>query len=155
MFRRLAPLLLAPLLASCQPPEILVHAAFLHGALAFVAADRDEGDIALCWREGVVVDSSLRPAWRFTAPGTGECRGLLPLFYGKPPASASNAAPPRRLQPGRLYLFVGDATGSVSGAFSLSRSGIRTIVRNVDPKSPAAAGLLKRWWERRSAGGAG
>lgn len=152
MFRRLAPFLLAPLLGSCQPPEIVVHATFLQGALAFVPADGD--DVAMCWREGAVFDSSLEPAWRFTAPGTGECRGLFPLVYGRPPATASDAAPARPLQPGRLYLFVGDATGSVSGAFAFSRTGRGTLVHNVDPDSPAAAALRERWWASRNAGGA-
>ena len=40
LLRLLAPLLLAPALASCQPPDIVVHAAFIGRSLAFVAADR-------------------------------------------------------------------------------------------------------------------
>ena len=149
MFRRLVPLLLAPLLGSCQPPEILVHAVFLGNALAFVPADGD--DSALCWKEGLVVDDSLKPSWRFTAAGTGECRSLFPLFYGRPPADADDSEAARSLEPGRLYLFEGNVIGPVSGAFSLSRAGRGLIVHNVDPHSPAAAALRERWWARRYA----
>jgi hypothetical protein len=142
--RRLAWLLLLPGLGSCQPPEIVVRAAFLGGKLAFVAAEGGEGG-GLCWKEGAVVDDRLRPAWRFTAPGTGSCGPLLPLFYGDPPEGSANAGPPRPLEPGRLYLVAGDATATVSGAFALSRSGRGLIVHNVDSDSPAAAELRRRW----------
>ena len=154
MFRRLAPLLLAPLLGSCQPGEIRVHAAFLDNALAFVPAERGDWSATLCWREGIVVDDSLQPKWRFTAPGTGECKRPFPLLYGRAPAGAENAVAPRPLEPGRLYLFVGDATVSVPGAFALSRAGRGTLIHNVDPDSPAAAALLKRWRARSRAVGA-
>ena len=145
MLRRLAPLLLAPLLASCKPPDVRVHAAFVAGALAFVPAKGGDGG-NFCWQEAAVVDDSLRPAWRFTAQGTGECKGILPVFYGRVPDGAVAAAPARPLEPGRLYLFVGDATASVSGAFALSRAGKGRIIHNVDPDSPAAAELRRRWW---------
>jgi hypothetical protein len=146
MILRLAPLAFAALLASCQPPEIVVEAAFVGGALAFVAADRGDPGGGLCWKEAVVVDDELRPAWRFTAPGTGECGRLLPLFYGRAPAGADMATSPRPLEPGRLYLFLGDATAGVRGAFTLSRAGRGRVVHNVDPDSPAAAELRRRWW---------
>ena len=146
MLRRLAPLLLlAPLLASCKPPNVLVRAAFIEGALAFVSAEGGDGG-NFCWKEAVVVDDTLRPAWQFTAPGTGECRGLLPVYYGRAPDGAVAAAPARPLEPGRLYLFLGDATAEVSGAFAISRTGRGRIVHNVDPRSPAAAELRRRWW---------
>ena len=144
----------ALLLASCQPPQVLVRAAFLDGALAFVSAKEGDGG-NFCWREAAVVDDTLRPAWRFTASGLGECRGLLPLFYGRPPAGARSPAPARPLEPGRLYLFVGDATAQVSGAFALSRAGNGLVVHNVDPDSPAAAALRRRWWASRSGGAGG
>jgi hypothetical protein len=143
--RLLALLLLVPALASCQPPQIVVHAAFIGRALAFVAAEPGEGEGGFCWKEAAVVDDSLRPAWRFTAPGTGECRALLPLFYGRPPAGADPSPPARRLETGRLYIVEGDATAGISGAFALSRSGKGVVVRNVDPESPAAAELRRRW----------
>jgi hypothetical protein len=149
MFRRLAPLLLAPLLGSCQPPEIVVRAVFLGGALAFVPADGD--DKALCWKEGLVVDDRLKPSWHFTAAGTGECRSLFPLVYGRAPAGADDLEAPSPLEPGRLYLFEGNVIGPVSGAFALSRAGAGLMVHNVDPDSPAAAALRDRWWTRRYA----
>jgi hypothetical protein len=149
---RLAPLLLAPLLGSCQPGDIRVEAAFIGRALAFVAAEGGNGGDGFCWKDATVVDDSLRPAWRFTAPGTGECRSLLPLFYGRPPAGADAGAPARPLEPGRLYLFVGDATANVSGAFILGRSGKGLLIRNVDPGSPAAAELRRRWWAKLRSG---
>lgn len=149
MLRRLVPLILAPLLGSCQPPEIVVHAVFLGNALAFVPGDGD--DAALCWKEGLVVDDSLKPSWRFAASGTGECRGLFPLVYGRPPAGAGDLEAPRSLEPGRLYLFEGNVVGPVSGVFALSRAGRGLIVHNVDPDSPAAAALRERWWARRYA----
>lgn len=151
MLRRLAPLLLVPWLASCQPPDIRVHAAFIGGALAFVSAKGGDGG-NFCWKDAAVVDDGLRPAWRFTASGTGDCGPLLPLFYGRAPAGAEPAAPARPLEPGRLYLVVGDATASVSGAFALSRAGNGRIVHNVDPDSPAAAELRRRWWAKLRAG---
>jgi len=150
MLRRFAPLLLAPLLGSCQPPEILVHAAFVEGALAFVSAKGGDGGNH-CWKDAVVVDDSLKPAWSFTHPGLGECRGVLPIFYGRPPRGGSTAVAPRPLEPGRLYLFVGDATAELSGAFALSRAGRGLVVHNVDPDSPAADALRRRW--RASLGG--
>ena len=148
MLPRFAPLLLAPLLASCQPPELAVRAAFLGNALAFVAADPGESDSAFCCSEGIVVDDRLRPVWRFTGPRTGECGRLFPLFYGRAPDGAETAIPASRLEPGRLYLFIGDATAGVSGAFALSRAGSARIVHNVDPDSPAAAALRQGWWQQ-------
>ena len=59
-----------------------------------------------------------------------------------------------RLEPGRLYLLVGAATASVSGAFALTRSGSVWIVHNVDPDSPAAEALRRAWWNRRASGAA-
>ena len=149
-FLRLAPLLLAPLLGSCKPPDILVRAAFVEGALAFVSAEGGNGG-TLCWSDAAVVDDSLRPAWRFTAPGTGECNGVLPVFYGRAPAGAADDVRARPLEPGRLYLFVGDATATLTGAFAISRAGNGRIVHNVDPDSPAATALLRRWRASRSA----
>ena len=149
----LAPLfLLAPLLGSCQPPDVRVHAAFIGRALAFVSAKGGDGG-SFCWKDATVVDATLRPAWRFTAPGTGECRALLPLFYGRAPDGAETVAAARPLEPGRLYVLVGDATASVSGAFALSRVGKGQLVTNVDPDSPAAAELRRRWWASLRGGG--
>ena len=144
-FRLFGPLLAAPLLASCQPSEIAVRTVFLGGALAFVSADPRDPNPALCWREAILVDDGLRPVWRFTAPRTGRCAGLFPLFYGRAPAGAETAIPAAPIEPGRLYLFVGDATAEASGAFSLERAGSRRAVHNLDPASPAAAGLRERW----------
>ena len=67
MLRLLLPFA-ALLLASCQPPHILVRAAFVGGRLAFVAADPGEGESGFCWKDAAVVDDSARAAWRFTAP---------------------------------------------------------------------------------------
>ena len=145
MPRRLAPLLLTPLLASCQPPGIAARAAFIGNALAFVAADPGDG-AGSCWKQGTIVDDRLRPVWRFTAPGTGECRALFPLFYGRAPDGAETVTPAQRLEPGRLYLLIGDATADVSGAFALTRAGSALIVHNVDGGSPAAEALRQRWW---------
>lgn len=152
MLSRFVPLILAPLLASCQPPEFAVRAAFFGNALAFVAADPGEADAVGCWREGIVVDDSLRPVWRFDSPGTGQCRGLFPLFYGRAPDGARTAIEASPLEPGRLYLFIGDATASVSGAFSLTRAGRARIVHDIDPDSPAADSIRRRWWQRTGPG---
>lgn len=149
MPRRFAPLLLAPVLASCQPPDYAVRAAFFGSALAFVAADPGESDATGCWREGTVVDDSLRPVWRFSGPGTGQCRRLFPIFYGRAPEGTRSAIKAARLEPGRLYLFLGDSTGEVHGAFALTRAGSARIVHNVDSASPAAASLRDRWWQRK------
>lgn len=145
MLRRVAPLLLASLLVSCQPPAFAVRAAFIGNALAFLP-DPGNADATGCWRDGTVVDDRLRPVWRFRGSGTGECRKLFPLYYGRAPAGTETALPASRLEPGRLYLFVGDATGEVSGAFALSRAGSARIVHHVDPDSPAADALRQRWW---------
>jgi hypothetical protein len=152
MLRRLAPLLLTALLASCQPPELTVRAAFVGNALVFVAAGRSDSDAMGCWREGIVVDDGLRPVWRFSGSGAGECRKLFPLFYGRAPAGTGTTIEPSRLEAGRLYLFIGDSTGAVSGAFAFTRAGSARIVHNVDPESPAAASLRERWWKRTAPG---
>jgi hypothetical protein len=146
--RRLAALLLAPLLASCQPPDIRVHAAFLGGALAFVAADRDDADSSFCWKDAAVIDDQAQPVWQFSDDGLSECRRLLPLFYGVAPDGSEGAAPAAPLEPGRLYILVGNATAQVFGAFSLSRAGNGRLVHNVDPDSPIAVAIRDRWWER-------
>ena len=152
MLGRLAALLLAPLLASCQPPEIAVRAAFFGNALAFVAADPGDADAQGCWSEGAVVDDGLRPVWRFRGPRTGQCRNLFPIVYGRAPDGAETAVAASALEPGRLYLFIGDATAGVSGAFALTRAGSARIVHNVDPDSPAADLLRQRWWRRGEPG---
>jgi hypothetical protein len=149
-----APIALAALLllASCQPPAVLVHAAFVGGALAFVAADPGDADIELCWNGAAVVDDRAEPAWQIEASGLGECRPVLPIFYGRTPPGASAAVAARPLEPGRLYLFLGGGGGGeLEGAFALTRAGPKTIVHNVDPDSPAAADLRSRWWARRQA----
>lgn len=148
MIHRFAPLLLAPLLASCQPPNHEVRAVFLGEALAFVAADPGAADATGCWREGTVVDDMLRPVWRFSGTGTGDCRKLFPLVYGRAPEGTRTAVAAGRLDSGRLYLFVGDATGEIQGAFAFTRAGPARIVHNVDPGSPAAHSLRERWWKR-------
>jgi hypothetical protein len=150
--RRLAPLLLAPVLASCQPPDLAVRAEFLGNALAFVAADPGNSDSSFCWSEGTVIDDSLRVVWRFTGPRTGECGTLFPLYYGQAPKGSETAIPASRLEPGRLYLFIGDAAADVHGAFAFTRAGSARIVHNVDPGSPAADALRQRWWQRNAAG---
>ncbi|HET9637648.1 MAG TPA: hypothetical protein VFP12_00400 [Allosphingosinicella sp.] len=152
MLRRLAPLLLAPLLASCQPPDILVRAAFIGNALVFVAADSGDSDADFCWDEATIVDDRLRPVWRFTGPHSGECRRLFPLYYGRAPDGAETAIEAARLEPGRLYLFIGDAIGGVYGAFALTRAGSMATVHNVDPDSAAADALRQRWWQRQVPG---
>jgi hypothetical protein len=152
MLLRFAPLLLAPLLASCQPPGIAVRAAFFGNALAFVAADPGDSDSSFCWSQATVVDDGLRPVWRFTGARTGDCRALFPLYYGRAPEGAETAVPAKRLEPGRLYLFIGDATAGVSGAFALSQAGRARIVHNVDPDSPAAAELRELWWQKTNPG---
>lgn len=151
MLPRLAALLLVPLLASCQPPEHAARAVFFGNALAFVAADPGESDAAGCWKGGVVVDDTLSPAWRFSGPGTGECRRLFPLFYGRAPEGTETTVPPKRLQTGRLYLLIGDATGEVPAAFALTQAGSARIVHDVDPASPAAAALREAWWRQPAA----
>jgi hypothetical protein len=150
--RRLAPLLLAPLLASCQPPGITVHAAFFGNALAFVAVDPGDSSSVFCWSGGTVIDDRLRPVWQFTGPRTGECGKLFPLYYGQAPEGAVTAVPASPLEPGRLHLFIGDATAEVSGAFAIIEAGSARIVHNVDPDSPAAAELRERWWRKTRPG---
>jgi hypothetical protein len=153
MNRRFAPLLLAPLLASCQPPDLAVRAEFRGSALAFVAADAGNSGSSFCWSEATIIDDSLRPVWRFTGPGAGECGKLFPLFYGRAPEGSKTAIPASRLEPGRLYLFLGDATAEVSGAFAFTQAGSARIVHNVDPRSPAADALRRRWWKHRDSAG--
>jgi hypothetical protein len=150
--RRFVPLLLAPLIASCQPPEIVVRAVFFGNALAFVAADPGHSGSSFCWSEATVVDEGLRPVWRFAGPRTGGCGKLFPLFYGRAPGGAETAIPASPLEPGRLYLFIGDATAGVSGAFAFTQAGRARIVHNVDPDSPAAAELRRRWWQKTRPG---
>ncbi|HEX8572853.1 MAG TPA: hypothetical protein VF759_08885 [Allosphingosinicella sp.] len=150
MNRAIAALAALFLLASCQAPNILVHAAFVGGALAFVAADPDDSDVRLCLQDAVVVDDRAEPAWEVEAPGLGECRPVLPIIYGRTPEGASAKVAPRRIEPGRLYLFLGGGSdGQLEGAFAFSRAGRRTTVRNVDPESPEARALRSRWWARR------
>lgn len=148
MLRAVLPLALVPLLASCQPPDILVRAAFIGNALVFVAADPGESGSIHCWKEGAVIDHRLRPAWQFAGPGTGDCRALFPLHFGRAPDGTETTTGPARLEPGRLYLFIGNATAEVHGAFSFTRSGDVWMVHEIDPDSPAAAALRKAWWER-------
>jgi hypothetical protein len=147
MLRRFATLLLAPLLASCQPPEYAVRAAFSGNALIFVAADPRQADAEACWREGIVIDDDLRPVWRFQSMGTGDCLRLFPLYYGRAPDGAGTTLKASRLEPGRLYLFIGDATAGVSGAFSFTQAGRARIVHNADPDSAAADSIRRRWWQ--------
>ncbi len=148
MLRRLVPLLLAPLLASCQPPDIVVRAAFFGNALAFIPVDSGDSDSLWCWSEAIVIDNSLRPAWQFNGSRTGDCRPLFPLYYGRAPDGAETAVAPARLEPGRLYLLIGSATAGVYGAFSLTRDGDLWTVHNVDPNSPAADSVRQAWWGR-------
>lgn len=126
-----------------------MHAIFIGGRLAFVAADQDQADSRFCWKDAVVVDDRLQPAWQFTAPGTGECGRILPLSYGRAPAGATTTVRARRLEPGRLYILIGDATASVDGAFSFSRAGDRVRAHNVDPDSPSATAVREAWWRAR------
>ncbi|HEX8513161.1 MAG TPA: hypothetical protein VF688_08640 [Allosphingosinicella sp.] len=149
----LTPLLLTPLLASCQPPNLTVRAEFRGNALAFVPARSADSDSAFCWSEATIVDDSLRPVWRFTGPRTGECGKLFPLFYGRAPQGSETAIQAARLEPGRLYLFIGDATAEVSGAFAFTQAGSARIIHNVDPRSPAAETLRRRWWKQRDSAG--
>lgn len=153
MLRRFLPLLLAPLLASCQPPNLTVRAEFRGEALVFVSADSGNSGSSSCWGEATIVDDSLRPVWRFTGPRTGECGDLFPLFYGRAPEGSETAIPASRLEPGRLYLFIGDATAEISGAFAFTQAGSARIVHNVDPRSPAAEALQGRWWKHRDSAG--
>jgi hypothetical protein len=153
MLRRFLPLLLAPLLASCQPPGLAVRAEFRGNALAFVAADPKSSDSTFCWSEATVIDDSLRPVWRFTGPRTGECGGLFPLFYGRAPKGSETAIAAAGLEAGRLYLFIGDATAEVLGAFAFTQAGTARIVHNVDPRSPAADAFRRRWWKHRDSAG--
>ena len=145
---------LAPLLASCQPPTIHAEAVFLDGRLAFV--DSEGGEPTGCWRDGVVVDASLDPAWQFDSGGLGECdRPLLPLLFGKAPQGGRTTVPARRPDTGRLYLLLGDATSKIEAAFILSRvAGGRIQVTNVDPDAPEVQALKERWWRRESEAGA-
>lgn len=140
---------LAPLLGSCQPPTIHAEAVFLDGRLAFVDSegDRPTG----CWLGGVVIDDRAEPVWRFERDGLGECRALLPLRYGEAPERTRTTIAPRAPEPGRLYIFLGDATGNVEAAFALTRVGGRILVHNVDPEAAFVDEVRRRWWERRAA----
>ncbi|MET1113201.1 MAG: hypothetical protein ABWX67_16915 [Allosphingosinicella sp.] len=153
MLRRAAPLLLAPLLASCQPPEILVRAGFIGNALVFIPVDSDDNDSIWCWREAAVLDGGSRPAWRFEGSRTGDCNALFPLSYGRAPEGGETVAKPARLEPDRLYVLVGNATAEVYGAFSLRQEGTLWTVDNVDPYSAAAVSIRQAWWDRPMPGG--
>jgi len=148
MLGRFVPLLLAPLLASCQSPDILVRAAFLGNSLVFIPVDSGDNDSIWCWREAAVLDGSLRPAWQFEGSRTGDCRALFPLSYGRSPEGAETVVKPARLEPDRLYVLVGNATAEVYGAFSLSQAGNLWTVENVDPSSPAPVSIRQAWWDR-------
>jgi hypothetical protein len=142
-------LLLAPLLGSCQPPDILVRAGFIDNALVFVAEDPGDSDSIHCWNEGIVVDDKLQPVWQFGG-AHGDCRKLFPLYYGQAPEGAGTETPAGRLEPGRLYLFIGNAVAATYGSFALTQVGNVTIVHNVDPDSPVAQALRERWWQKGS-----
>lgn len=148
MLRPFLALLLAPLLASCQPPDIHVRAAFIGNALAFIPVDSDDDDSIWCWSEATVTDGSLRPVWQFDGSRTGDCRTLFPLYYGRAPDGAETAVKPARLEPDRLYVLIGNATAQVFGAFSLTQDGNLWTVHNVDPASPAADSIRQSWWGR-------
>lgn len=148
--RALLALLLAPLVSSCQPPDIAAEAAFVHGRLAFVAAASGTADAEGCWSRGTVIDDAARPVWEFSGDGTGACRRLFPLFFGRAPAGTETTRAAAPLEPGRLYVLTADATGDVRAAFSLSRAGEMTMVHNVDPDSPPAEALSRLWWDRRA-----
>jgi peptidoglycan/LPS O-acetylase OafA/YrhL len=150
MPRRVAPLLFAPLLASCQPPDVVVRAGFIGNALAFVATDPGDSSSFFCWSEGTVVDDRLRPVWRFTGPRTGECEEIFPLVYGQAPSGALTQVEAAPLEPGRLYLFIGNATAGIYGAFAFTRAGTTRLVHNVDPDSPAADSLRQRYWRQQT-----
>jgi len=155
MLRRFLFLLLAPLLASCQPPDIHVRAAFIGNALVFIPVDSGDNDSIWCWSEAIVTDGSLRPVWQFDGPRTGDCRTLFPLYYGRAPDGAETAVKPARLEPDRLYVLIGNATAQVFGAFSFTQDGNLWTVHNVDPASPAAESVRQAWWERPRPGGPG
>jgi len=141
----LALLLLAPLLGSCQRPEIEVRAAFLDDVLVFVAADPGDADAEGCWTGLTIVDDSARRAWEFSA---AHCDRLFPYRVGTP-LSTDRLRRGLGLETGRLYIVTGETSGSasVSGAFALSRAGDRLIVHNVDPASPAARAVRSRFWQ--------
>ena len=147
MLRRFVPLLLAPLLGSCQPPDIVVRAAFLGNALVFIPVDPGDSDSLWCWNDATVLDDRLRAAWQFNG-GSGACRTLFPLYYGRAPEGAQTAIKAARLEPDRLYLLIGSATAGVYGAFSLTRAGNLWTVHNVDPESPGPNALRQAWWEQ-------
>ncbi len=98
--RLLLMLFLAALPGSCAPPNVRAQAVFIGGSLAFV--EEEGGDPHGCWEEAAVIDESGRPAWRFSAEGTGECGPLFPLFYGRAPRGIAGLreAAPAKLQPG-------------------------------------------------------
>lgn len=146
--RRLAPLLLlAPLLASCQPPGILARAVFIGDSLAFVAADSGD-DGMRCWHEAAVVDDGLHPVWQFNGAIAADCRQTFPLYYGRAPGGAETSIEAHKLEPGRLYLLVGNAVAEISSAFAFTQVGDARIVHNIDPDSPVAQALLQRWRDR-------
>ena len=151
MIRALAASAAFLLLGSCQGPDIVVEAAFVGNRLAFVAADPGETGDGSCWNGALVVDDRLEPVWQTDSPADGTCRWVLPLIYGRAPPGDSTLVAARRLEPGRLYLFLGDTSWLVA-AFALSRAGDRTIVHNVDPESIPASDLRVRYWRRHKAG---
>lgn len=136
----------AALLGSCQSPAVTARAVFIDGRLAFVDAEGEDHP-SWCWRGGVVIDDRLQPLWRFERSPSGKCGPLFPLFYGRAPDNGSGTDAVR-LEPGRLYLLLGDATAEVEAAFAFSRAGKGLIVHNVDPDSPAAAALKQRYWSQ-------
>lgn len=136
----------ASLLGSCQPEEIRALAGFQGTRLTFTAAD---GEPHGCWRRAELLDEALGVAWAFEGDGLGDCGPLLPLRYGAAPPRTRDTVPARPLEPGRLYVLLGDATSTVHGGFLLTRTGKRTSIQNFDPNAPAVRAIVERRWRQR------
>ncbi|WP_158703061.1 hypothetical protein [Allosphingosinicella vermicomposti] len=142
-FFHLATASLALLLSACSP-SAPVKAVLVDGRVTFVG-DTPDGRKAPCPQSFAILAEDGGPAWRIDQAGPWEgpgCAFRFPATYGQPPAGFAAAQAPQPLEPGRLYVILGD--GGLHGAFSFQKDGADTVIRNVDAGSAQAQEIRRR-----------